>query len=311
MAPLQIVFRFNGWLTALVLGVLCMAEAAGARPAGLLEPLSVSLDAYQGLSGLALDGDGHLWSIGERQRRLVEMEIRDNQLLSIRERPLTGVPRGVDIESLAWSGEFLFLGTERHAPGAADSLLQARVDSTGATVIGTLPLDYQAIGLSASVNQGIEGLCAAEGMLVAAIEAVLENTDGGRLAPVAVFDHAQSRWRFHRVRLTSTTGKLSALACRATGAELEVYAIERHFGVSRLIRFSLPLRPQGVPSPKPTTAVVVVDLTDQIDAVVNLEGMAWVSPDIMLLLSDNQWGRSLTETRAFRLRLPQRSGDTP
>src|SRR5438477_398046 len=86
---------------------------------------------------------------------------------------------------------------------------------------------------------GSRAVGATGGRLVAASETV-QTIDRRRYAPVGVMNEDGTALRAFRLRLTSPTGAISAMTCRASPGGIEALAIERHYGVGRLLRFTIP-----------------------------------------------------------------------
>jgi hypothetical protein len=62
-------------------------------------------------------------------------------------------------------------------------------------------------------------------------------------------------------------------------------AMERHFGISRLLRFEIPLGSEGA-SIRPE---VTADLSTLIDPLPNFEGLVWDGDGTIVLLTDNHY----------------------
>lgn len=305
------------------------APAPRRAPGPVPPPLPLPIDAARtvihapgvtGLSDLTTDDDGHLWSIAERYRALVRMAPDGSGGEVI---PLVGVPDGLDVEGTAWlGGGRIALATEADGPDReADLILFARVTGRRVVVERSAKLPYDLWPLRPRGNQGIEGLCRAGGSLVAAVESVIGGGDR-RLAPIAVYDLASGSWTASLVRLTSATGKISALSCRLRGdaaaATIDVMAVERHFEVARLIRFELPV---GRAKPGPPTVVAPVLVTDLAPLLVreeNFEGLVWDGDRSFALVVDNDWAVVSGPNLLIRARLsgpapspPQAGGPRP
>jgi len=106
-----------------------------------------------------------------------------------------------------------------------------------------------------------------------------------------MFDPKTQSWAAHRVGLSSKTGKLAAMSCRLIDGAIVALAVERHFGVSRLIRFQIPRGSEG----QWIDPTVVLDLSESIEPLANFEGLAWMDDGSAVLLSDNKYGRGPTE----------------
>jgi hypothetical protein len=106
-----------------------------------------------------------------------------------------------------------------------------------------------------------------------------------------MFDPKTQTWTAHRVGLSSKTGKLAAMSCRLIDGAIVALAVERHFGVSRLIRFQIPRGTEG----QWIESRVVLDLSESIEPLPNFEGLAWMEDGSAALISDNKYGRGPSE----------------
>ncbi|HWN67071.1 MAG TPA: hypothetical protein VNM90_05495 [Haliangium sp.] len=290
-------------------------------PAVPAEVAVVALEDVAGLSGAATDARGVLWMVPERRHVLIEQAAG----APARAWPLSGVPdEGLDLESLAWLGtiegrERFAVGTEGVCERNTHAVLVVERQGEGFAVVETirLPLDLWP-EIVCEDGHGLEGLCAAggtqpgeaageapgEGYIVAAIEHPEQDAEQRRWAPLGVRG-PDGRWTPHRVALTSETGKISALDCRLMDAGqgiegIEVWAIERHFETSRLVRFVVPR--DGAAGP--ITPVVVMDLTRYTDGGRrNFEGLI-VTGDRVRVLVDNQWRTISGPNEILSLPLP-------
>lgn len=268
-------------------------------PAGVqIHVLQVDMGAASGISGAALDRSGKLWVVAERERKL--LAVRNTATTLSVEAPvvhLSGIAEDLETESLAWlDGSTLLLGTETSASRTHDELLLMRVDGARATLTRKLTLDYRALGVVAEDNHGVEGACSVDDQVVLGVEL---RSDAGT-APVVVYDRKTETWRAHSVRLTSETGKLSSLECRraADGVSIEVIAIERHYGVARLLAFTL-----GMSEAKASRVLetrLLLDLAQAVAPLPNFESVVWLD-DALLLITDNHHGGVTGPTQALRI----------
>ena len=282
----------------------------------------IAARSLTGLSDLTVDDDGKLWAVAERTRALVRMEADGT---GVRLVPLVGVPIRLDVEGLAWLGDGRFaLGTESDDPRrTSDLVLFVRLVDGGARarVERSIALDYSRWPLRPNGNQGLEGVCRAGSALVVAVESV--SGSAHRFAPVAVRQLPDGSWTPYLVRLTTRTGKLSALSCLVRpgrGGAIDVLAVERHFGVARLIRFELPAAgaaptgpvttPAGTERPPPAriAPVLVADLAELLQQRENFEGLVWDGDRDIALVVDNDWARVTGPNLLVRARL---SGPVP
>jgi len=232
-----------------------------------------------GVSDLSVDDRGVVWAIPERDRELDEIAL---PAATVVHHPLDGVPDGDDTEALAWLGDGRFaLGTEGgHARTAG--VLFAERSGDRYVVTRSRPLSSQELGVELGVNRGAEAICGRDGDLVVGIETVGRLPDGTRWAPLARL--TGDRLTVTKLRLTTDTGKLSALTCAFDGDVIHALAIERHYGVSRILRFDL------APGATEVTPAVELDLGPVLNDTLNLEGIARLPDGRLVLVNDNQGG---------------------
>jgi hypothetical protein len=276
-------------LVALPLAAACDAHPSASAsapavstPSARIEKLPI--DDVAGLSGLAVDDRGTFWTVPEDAPMLVGISATSAPLRL----PLRGVPEGLELESLAWLGGDRFAaGTEGGCQRGGERILLILREGGEARVERSLDLPLALWGASCDVHHGIEGLCSAGGMLVAAVEHVIAG-GGGRLAPLARVDPQSGEATAYRLALTSETGKISALDCRARGDTIEILAVERHFEVSRLIGFSLPA--SGPASDAPVRPRIIAELGAHTrGGKRNFEGVVWLDDRRAALIVDNQY----------------------
>jgi hypothetical protein len=104
------------------------------RPAA---PVTLELDTAPGLSDLAVDDDGALWTVAERDRIAYRIRLAGDRLAGLVAFPIDGVPDGVDLEAIAWIDGALAFGTEGDGDTAlvltgtiADGRIRATVAQT-------------------------------------------------------------------------------------------------------------------------------------------------------------------------------------
>ena len=235
-----------------------------------------------GLSGLTRDEHGALWAPGEDGETVLRI---DPDSFAVTHYAVIGGPPETDLEALAWvDGTRFVLGTETQEKGRLrDVILDGRLDQGRFVVAPIGHLDYARWHRSAPKNHGIEGICHVDGVLVLATELV-DDQRGRRWAPVGMFDPKIQTWTAHRVALTSEDGKLAAIDCRLVDGSIEALAVERHYGVSRLLRFKIP---QGV-EPQWIEPVMAADLSKGISPLPNFEGLAWMEDGSAVILTDNR-----------------------
>ena len=257
-----------------------------------LEPSDIS-----GLSGLAAGADGTLWSVSEGPPRLVQLDGGGAAVL--RSLPITGLPDGAEPESVViTSSGAIWVGTESDSSGRdADPVVRIAIVGDEAQVREQRAVTWANWGLVAPENRGVEGLCAAGGRLLVGGEPVSE-AGGQRRAPLGL--EGPDGWVVHWLPLGSETGKLAALWCQQTAeGDIEIEAIERHYGVLHLVQARLAA--DAAPgSDAERTGEFPLDPAIQAMNL-NFEGLTRKGAR-RLLLSDNQSGGEVTgPTRIVRV----------
>lgn len=248
------------------------APAPAPAPAGWAplpaDVTAIDLDTEPGLSGLAVDAAGALWTVAERAQLAYKIELTGAAQATITPIPVDNAPADVDLEAIAVTGADTFaLGFEGKGDASAQvayaTLRNHRIQiDTVETLAGRI-----------DPNHGVEGLCFAGGTTLVALETVIEDK-GRRLGQVLAQQQGKAYWTPHQIPLTSPTGKLAGLDCW----DRNVLAIERHFEVTRLVRVDLAT----------DTATVVRDLAD-VAGGRNFEGVAQLPDGRIALVVDNQW----------------------
>jgi hypothetical protein len=253
----------------------------------------VQIDTPPGMSDLSIDDRGVMWSIAERDRQVVEIELGKPPILH----PLDGVPAGVDTEAIAWLGENQFaIGTEG-AQVATATILFAELKLHHVIVTRTRQLTSEDLGVQLTENHGIEAICGHGDNILAATESVGRLPDGTRYSAL-VHLHGDEL-HVTKIRLTSDRGKLSALYCTwAIDGSVEIIAIERHFSVSRILK--LTVKPDDVE----VTPTIELDLAPILRDSLNLEGIVRLPDGRLVTINDNQ-GKTVqgpTELLVFKKR---------
>lgn len=229
--------------------------------------------------------DGRLFGVLERAPGL----LRKDPGGPLQVLPLSGLPAGVDLESLTyWGGAAggplrWVIGTERHEARTDDLLIYVETDGDQARVLSTERVDYQASGVEVESNQGLEALCAVGSELLLFVEETVTDARG-RCTPVVWFRPGVGARSVQALRMTTKTGRISDVSCRpAPGGGAEVLAIERHYGVSRLISFVVPEADAGPIQPE-----LALNLARHFPLPLpNFEGLSRAPDGVLWLLSDN------------------------
>ena len=88
------------------------------------------------------------------------------------------------------------------------------------------------------------------------------------------------------------------MACRATNKGFEAIAIERHFGVMRILSFAIPA--QGLPA-DPINPTLRTDLAGHLEGNPNLEGLSFGQGSSVWLVVDNAYGRITGPNEVIRI----------
>jgi hypothetical protein len=244
----------------------------------------VTLDTdVVGLSGLTVDEHEAFWAPGEEGEAVIRI---DATHFGVTRYPVVGVPSGTDLEAMAWiEGTRFVLGTETQEKGRfRDVILEGRLHGARFEVAPVGDLEYTRWNLTAPDNRGIEGICQSDGVLALATELV-EPEGGHRWAPVGIYDRNTQIWTAHRVRLTSKTGKIAAMSCKVIDRSIIAIAVERHFGVSRLLRFEIPKGPEA----QWIEPTLIADLSELFSPLPNFEGLAWLKDGSVVVVEDNRY----------------------
>lgn len=245
----------------------------------------VSVDTAPGLSGLAVDDAGRLWSIAERAARAYRITLAPGLHPTIETFPVEGLPPHTDLEAIAvLGGDRFALGTEGRDDGVA-AVIVAELRGAALAVTRTIELPERSVGIPLADNHGTEGVCGAGETIIAAVEGS-GVVAGRRWAPVLRITSGAVT-RAHRMWLTTSTGKLSGIDCAiAPDGTVTGRAVERHFDVTRLLRFTLPAPGSGDDE---ITPAVSLDLGPILHGRLNLEGIANLPDGRVVTAVDNQW----------------------
>jgi hypothetical protein len=253
--------------------------------------VEVPLATEPGLSGLAVDATGALWTIAERSDMAYRITLDAELHPTLQRFPVRGVPEGFDLEGIAVLGEGRFaFGTEGRLAGVA-TILRAEEQNQALVVTGELTISEDAAGVRLEPNHGAEGVCGHGDQIIAVLETA--GTDQGRRWAPLVHIVGDKVVRSHRVWLTSPTGKLSGLDCVIDpDGTVRAWAIERHFEVTKLLGFTL-----APTSSEPITPTVLLDLAPVLRGKLNLEGIARLPDGRLVAVNDNQWKTLEGESR--------------
>ncbi len=272
--------RRSCWVLAMLAGA-CPGNASHApsTPARALSS-EFQLETVPGLSGLAVDETGALWTVAERERWAYRIRLRGGRP-SLDPYVIEGVPDGMDVEGVAvLAPGRLALGAEGRFEASATVLL-ADVRDRRVVVTDRVDLTDLDLGLHVEPNAGTEGICGAGDTIFIAVESI-GDVDGRRWAPIVRIEHGLVV-RMHKLWLTTRTGKLSSLDCRWVGNRIEATAIERHFTETKILTFTIPTS-DGEIAPHEA-----LDLGPALRGKLNLEGIVSMPDGSVFVINDNQW----------------------
>lgn len=243
----------------------------------------IELPTAPGLSGLATDDSGGVWTVAERDAKAYRITLDAQDKPTLETFTIEGIPPKLDLEAIAWLGGDRFaLGTEGKIDGVATALLAERRGPTF-VINGAIALPATKLGIELPANHGAEGLCGYGDTIIIAIEGA-GTALGKRFAPIVRIVNGRIE-SVHRLWLTTKTGKLSALDCTiGPDGTAQMLAIERHFSVTKLLRFPLALGGTG-----DITPTEVLDLGPVLENRLNLEGIATLRDGRVVAVIDNQW----------------------
>jgi len=247
----------------------------------------VPIQTDNGLSGIAVDDHGVIWTESERDHSVFAITLDGTRVASTTRYAVVGAPDAVDLEAIAWLGPGkLAFGTEGQADDRAQ-VVTASIDEPTHTikVDRAIDLPRDQLGLEIKPNDGVEGLCGAGGVVYAAIESTATD-EHGRWAPVVRIELATGAVQVTHVALTSDKGKLSSLDCTIDrDGSADAILIERHFAITRFTRAHLPS-----PLPARIDPKVVLDLAPVLRGALNLEGIGVLRDGRVVAVVDNQYG---------------------
>jgi len=243
----------------------------------------IRIDAPQGLSGLAADAAGALWSVAERHGVIAKITM-DAPQPTVTRYPVTGIPTDTDLEGIEiFDGDRVAIAGESQHAAAASVMLASRT-ADGYHIDKSIDLPRDRIGVELTENHGAESVCGEGDTMVVGIEVV--GIDAGRrYAPVVRMsgDHVIG---VQRLWLTSDKGKLSALDCHvAADGTVTGWAIERHYATSRILRFTLPPLGTGGDAAE---GILAFDLEPYLKGRLNLEGIAELPDGRVVAVNDNE-----------------------
>jgi hypothetical protein len=237
----------------------------------------VRIDAPHGISDLTIDDRGVMWAVAERDRFVVEIELGKPPI----RHSLDGIPKSIDTEGIAWLGDGQFAISTEGAHEATAAIMFGELRSGRLVVTRTRAITSEELGVEMTANHGIESVCGNREQLLAASETVGKLPDGSRYAPlVRLRGDALS---ITKLRLTSDRGKISALHCTFDAeGDAQVVAIERHFGVARILKFTVGRDDVEV------TPAIEIDLHPILRDALNLEGIVRLPDGRLVAINDNQ-----------------------
>jgi len=260
---------------------------------------NITSQEADGLSGLTSDQNLALWAVQERRHQILKL-VPDEQATPPKTFPLNDIPKEIDLESITWLGGKRFaLGSELDIDNRqSDKVFIVEIHEQSASIKEDFEIGYEHWPITPSANHGIEGICSAKSNILVGIESVIEENNK-RYAPMMIYSMATKEMMPFKIELTTSAGKLAAMACRESndGSVIELFIIERHFGIGRILRFNITQQDDVSP------ATIVYDFAKDLDDLPNLEGLAFGANNVLYLISDNNFGRITGPTKLLSLPL--------
>jgi uncharacterized protein YjiK len=280
-----------------IAGVVFLISACTTKSIPAYTIHDFSDERADGLSGLTSDENMDLWTIQERRQHLLRMQSTPEGFKT-QSLPIIGIPQEIDLEAITYLGEQTFaLGSESEATERNDDKVYiVEINNDEAQVTKIISIPYHHWNTQPESNHGIEALCYAEQQLIVGIEKVFEE-NGQRYAPLLLYSLQTAQAHPLRLKLTTTKGKISAMACRHLPQEerIEIFAIERHFGIGRILKFSIDK------NLKISSVEIVYDFAPEIKDLPNIEGISFGRNGELYMISDNNFGRITGPTKVIKL----------
>lgn len=204
-----------------------------------------------GLSDLAMDRKGLLWTISEKTHKVYTFKF-ENNLISKKPDNIYSVAaddaeylKGFDLEGITVLNEdaSYFAISAEEAKGTRSRVLFANLNGSDLKINHSKTIELSDISLKNlakldfNENEGVEGICGYNDTIYIAFETAQDPHGKQRWAPVIKLKGAERK--LYKIPLSSKTGKLSALNCDIIDDTAEVLAIERDEGVRRVLSFKI------------------------------------------------------------------------
>ena len=278
-------------------GLALVSHACTTTKSPLFSIENITSQEADGLSGLTSDRSLALWAVQERRHQILQLTLPE-QTAPPKAFQINDIPEEVDLESITWLGQNRFaLGSELDIDNRnSDKVFIVEIHDQIASVTEDFDIAYQHWPMRPSANHGIEGICYTEPNILVGIESVIEE-DNKRYAPIIIYSMITKEALPLKVELTTSTGKLAAMACRKSddGNSIDLFIIERHFGVGRILKFNIAKQKHISPG------TIVHDFAKDLDDLPNLEGLAIGANNALYLISDNNFGRITGPTKLLSL----------
>jgi hypothetical protein len=281
---------------------------AGVRPWRIVR---FGIDGGRGVSDIAVDGSGQYWILPERnpdggegpERWIVPIHVPEDggaPTLS-----LTGAIHfareagPLDTEALAAIDGGFLVGTEQQQARPAPFEEIDRVGLEGGSSPSWARVNLKLWGRTPSKNHGIEGMCIADGRVIAVVEPASDYDGGkaGRTSPLAVYRLSDAKLLSNKndvLRHVESKSRFSAITCcPAADAGVHIFALEAQGGRNpsfhRIRQFTLSAANELSTDPDLIDIDALYEAAYGDAAVPNLEGIArWNGG--FVLVSDNDDG---------------------
>ena len=158
------------------------------RAAATFTRVAIDTRGDHGLSGLAVDAGGTMWTVAERGAVALAITLDGDRATAVRY-PVRGVPADEDLEAVAIAADGLWVGTEGRERGVARVFHLVRQGDALVATGAPIELRQAEVGVEIGANHGAEGVCGAGDVVAIALE-----TAGGsgaqRWAPIVSVDVA-------------------------------------------------------------------------------------------------------------------------
>lgn len=261
-------------------------ESSNAKPAALVGKSTIKDHDARGVSGLDAFRNGTI-AVAERSGFAFHIE-KDG---AFRKLTINGHKSDIDLEGVATlDDDTVLFSTERSKTHDYEEIWVGTVKSDRIDIASkhTIPKPSE---WTFGHNNGLEGICISANYIWVIAEIDFKD-HGKRSAGLARIhksdlksnDDTTPTW--FSVPLTSAKGKLSALDCDNKDDHVVFWAVERHFGVSRIIEFKINTTQDNT---LPIQSSPILELAHILPVIPNFEGLVRSREGHWVLINDNEY----------------------